>query len=42
MTVYKFITSKDEHVNGLVTYTVKELYKRRKEPFPKKIQIRDE
>lgn len=42
VSVFKFSTHKDESSNNQITYTVKELYKRRKEPFPSKIQIRDE
>lgn len=40
--VYKITTKKDELINGQLTLSLKELYKRRKNPFPSKIQIRDE
>lgn len=40
--IFKISTKKDESSNGQVTFSIKELYKKRKNPFPSQIKIKDE
>ena len=42
VSIFKISTQKDESNNGQVTFSIKELYKRRKNPFPSTIKVRDE
>lgn len=40
--IFKITYPKEDVKSGIIGLTVKELYKRRKDPFPSKVQIREE
>ena len=40
--IFKISCPKEDSKSGIVGLTIKELYKRRKEPFPAKVSIREE
>lgn len=42
MTVFKITTEKDETIKGVLNLHVEELFKRRHDPFPSTIGIKDE